>query len=103
MSRVVHYKSGEPYDYYVGRPTFFGNPWSHKKGTQASFVVKTQQEAVENFRSWLNGAAFIDVLPDKRQMILKCVHTLRGKILACWCFDGEPCHAKVLAEMANSG
>ncbi|MFZ5773087.1 MAG: DUF4326 domain-containing protein, partial [Thermodesulfobacteriota bacterium] len=26
---------------------------------------------------------------------------LRGKDLACWCKDGEPCHADVLLEMAN--
>ena len=26
---------------------------------------------------------------------------LRGKDLACWCKEGEPCHADVLLEIAN--
>jgi hypothetical protein len=30
------------------------------------------------------------------------VHELRGKNLACWCKPGEPCHADVLLELANS-
>lgn len=28
--------------------------------------------------------------------------SLRGKNLACWCKPGEPCHADVLLELANS-
>lgn len=28
--------------------------------------------------------------------------TLRGKNLACWCPEGQPCHADVLLEVANS-
>jgi hypothetical protein len=27
---------------------------------------------------------------------------LRGKSLACWCKPGQPCHADVLLEIANS-
>lgn len=27
---------------------------------------------------------------------------LRGKDLACWCKEGEPCHADILLELANS-
>ena len=26
---------------------------------------------------------------------------LRGKNLACWCAQGQPCHADVLLEIAN--
>ena len=98
---VVHCKSGEPFDTYVARPSFWGNPWTHKKATTAQFIVNTQQEAVDNYRSWLEGTAFRDVLPRQRAAILISVHTLRGKILSCWCGKNEPCHAKVLVEMAN--
>jgi Domain of unknown function (DUF4326) len=27
---------------------------------------------------------------------------LRGRTLACWCRPGDPCHADVLLEMANT-
>lgn len=29
------------------------------------------------------------------------LHELRGKNLACWCRDGQACHADVLLELAN--
>ena len=31
------------------------------------------------------------------------VYELRGKNLACWCKQGEPCHADTLLERANEG
>ena len=31
----------------------------------------------------------------------KALPELRGKDLACWCKEGEPCHADVLLELAN--
>lgn len=27
---------------------------------------------------------------------------LRGKDLACWCAEGQPCHVEILLEIANS-
>ena len=27
---------------------------------------------------------------------------LRGKDLACWCAEGQPCHADILIELANA-
>jgi hypothetical protein len=30
------------------------------------------------------------------------IDELRGKDLACWCEPGEPCHADVLLELANT-
>lgn len=101
MEKVVSLKSGKRYDVRVTRPTIWGNPWSHKRGTQAVYIVRTAEWAVQNFRDWLEGKAFVDVLQDRRKIILDCLRTLKGKTLACWCEDGAPCHAKVLAELAN--
>lgn len=36
--------------------------------------------------------------PDLRDVVKE----LRGKNLACWCKNGEPCHADVLLELANA-
>ena len=29
------------------------------------------------------------------------LETLRGRDLACWCAEGQPCHARVLLAVAN--
>jgi len=100
---VVHCKSGKPFDIYVGRPSIFGNPWTHKIGTQADFIVATREEAVNNFREWLEGTKFQDVLQRVRAAIRVSLPSLKDKTLACWCGEKDPCHAKVLSEMANGG
>jgi hypothetical protein len=30
------------------------------------------------------------------------IRALRGKDLACWCREGEPCHADVWLRLANA-
>lgn len=80
--RVVHCKK-EAYDIYVGRPTKWGNP----------FVVGrdgTRDEVIDKYRRWLVS----------QPQLMKEIHTLRGKVLACWCAP-LACHADVLVELAN--
>lgn len=86
---VVNKRSGEPFDVYVGRPTKFGNPFSHRADTLAQFVVGSVDEAVEKYRGWLwseirAGRITVEELAE-----------MAGKRLACWCAPG-PCHAEVL-------
>jgi hypothetical protein len=38
----------------------------------------------------------------RAEVLLADLHELRGKNLACWCREGEPCHADVLLELANA-
>lgn len=91
-TKVVHIKK-EPYDLYVGRPTIWGNPFSHKPGgyVKPTNIVATREEAVEKFREYAKT--------NKR--ILETLHMLKGKTLACWCAP-KACHAHVLAEMADA-
>ena len=88
-ARVVHCKK-EPYDIYVGRPSKWGNPFSHKGGTLAKFKVATREEAVQKFREW------IVTQPD----LMAALPELKGKTLACWC-SPLACHGDVLLELAN--
>ncbi len=76
---------------YVGRPTVWGNPFvvgseliGGKKLSAEKSIALYRQYAHEAFN-----------LRDLRAC-------LRGKNLACWCRLGQPCHADVLLEMANS-
>ena len=75
---------------YVGRPSAFGNPWSHKPGL-ALHKVATAEEAVEKFELYaFQNTAVIELA--RRH--------LRGKSLSCFCVPG-PCHALVLMRLAN--
>lgn len=78
----------------VDRTTPFGNRWTI--GTWSNTLgrhVATTQEAVDLFRKF----AFVEP-----HMIGYAKEQLRGKNLACWCKLGEPCHADVLLEIANT-
>ena len=118
---------------YVGRPTKWGNPfraykcdccgyWDVKDDNGCTYLVDhayvrrpdvrsnaatwtTQEEAsrkaVDLYRDeatyWLGGRMSYDT------EFRESVYLLRGKDLACWCPEGQPCHADVILEIANGG
>lgn len=81
---------------YVGRPTQWGNPFSHLPSSAANYKVATREEAVEKYRVYAQSR-FLDphdnFAGDIRDM-------LKGKDLVCWCAP-KACHADVLLELAN--
>ena len=87
--RVVHCKR-EPFDVYIGRPSKWGNPFSHKDGTLAEFKVGSRGEAVDAYAEWIKT----------QPTLLDSLSELRGKVLGCWCAP-KRCHGDVLAVMAN--
>ena len=90
-TRVVHCNK-ELYDIYIGRPSIWGNPFTHikDKTTKAQFIVKSREEAIQKYREW------IVTQPELMQQI----ESLRGKVLGCWC-KKLPCHGDVLVEILN--
>ena len=91
IKKVVHFKK-EPFDIYVGRPSKWGNPFTHKGGTQAEFVLGSREEAIAAYREWLTKGEGMHLLDD--------LHELKGKVLGCWC-KPSACHGDVLAELAE--
>lgn len=92
MSKIVHCKK-EPFDIYIGRPTKWGNPYSHKpSGTLASYVVATRDEAIDAYRKWITEGEGKHLLND--------LHELKDKTLGCWC-KPKSCHGDVLIELLN--
>lgn len=89
--KVVHCKK-DKYDVYIGRPSKWGNPYSHKEGTLAQFKVATREEAVAKFADY--------ILSNKE--LLKDIDELKGKVLGCWCAPLS-CHGDVLYKIANNG
>ncbi len=84
--RVVHCKK-EPYDVYIGRPSKWGNPFSHKDGTKAEYVVSTRKEAVDRYEEHL-----------RQGELLNDIHELEGKVLGCWC-KPQACHGDVIVRL----
>lgn len=89
MTKVVHMKK-EKYDIYIGRPSEWGNPFSHRDGTLAAYKVETREEAVAAYRKWILT----------KPELLKRLPELKDKVLACWCAP-LACHGDVLAELAD--
>jgi len=91
---LVNIKHGAAYDVYIGRPGPWGNPYSHKEATIAKYKVATVEEAIEKYREYLLN----------NEELLNQLHTLKGKVLGCWCMPKNPkhgkyyCHGQILIE-----
>lgn len=92
--KVVHCKRAVPNSFvYVGRPTKWGNKFTHKSNTAAEFIVSSREAAVEAFEKW--------IMSDEQENLRTAVRTeLKGKDLGCWCAP-LACHAEVLLRIAN--
>ncbi len=99
MCKVVHINN-EHYDVYIGRPSKWGNPFTHieDKETLAEFVVTSREEAISKYREYLlNNTTLMDNIME-----------LDGKILGCWCIkdsNNPPipyvCHGQIILEIIN--
>ena len=81
---------------YVGRPSFWGNPFS-----EPSLQI---DDFLDWYEWWLDGELRADwhnwpLGTEQKQRI----EELRGHDLACWCPLDKPCHADVLLRLANAG
>ena len=86
---VVHCKR-DPFDVYIGRPSKWGNPFTHLGKSAARFVVTSRQDAIDAYAEWLlTQPELVAALPE-----------LRGKVLGCWC-KPKACHGDILVQLAN--
>ncbi|MFW6247373.1 MAG: DUF4326 domain-containing protein [bacterium] len=96
--KVVHCKK-ESYDIYVGRPSKWGNPFSHKENTKAKYKTSSIKEALDKYRDWIENG--------EGQYLLKDLCELKGKTLGCWCghFTEDSkayrCHGQILIELVK--
>lgn len=90
---------------YVGRPTWFGNPFAIEDGF-------SHEQAVQFYRAWLTNKPWVykDVVSEQlyswlefcREGRLARLNELKGRDLACFCSLDKPCHADVLLKLANA-
>lgn len=89
MKLVVN-RTRSAFDVYIGRPSKWGNPFSHKPDTQAKFRVATRQEAIAKYREWILT----------QPQLIASLHELFDKVLGCWC-KPDDCHGDVLLELVE--
>ena len=86
---VVHFKR-DKYDVYIGRPSVWGNPFSHLENSIAKFRV-SYLEVIPRHEQWLRS---------QPGLVARVKRELRGKVLGCWC-KPKACHGDVLARIAD--
>lgn len=79
---------------YIGRPSIWGNQFTHLNESQAKFKVATREEAVQAYAKWLGKSEQKEFRASVRQH-------LKGKDLVCWCAPLR-CHGDVLQQVANT-
>jgi hypothetical protein len=90
--RVVHCKR-EPHDVYIGRPSKWGNPYSHLSG-KGSVQVASREEAIACYEQMLR------VQDERSQSLMDDLHEIAGKTLGCWCAP-KACHGDVLVKLCR--
>lgn len=109
-----------PNTIYVGRGTWWGNPYKvgevyQSRDGKKSITVTSKEQAIEMYREYIQKELLLDptalyigpeteIDGESRQEIktMSRLEFLRGKDLCCWCKDGDACHADVLLELANA-
>jgi hypothetical protein len=90
MCKVVHCKK-ENFDIYIGRPSKWGNPYSHLDDSISEFKVDTRQESIDKYEKYLlNNKELMDSLPE-----------LMYKTIGCWCVPKYKCHGHVLKKYVD--
>ena len=90
------------YDFYIGRPSVLGNPYTHLKSSKASkYLVPTRDEAIESYEQY-----FYDRLEDEefRDELSKIIELYKehGKVnLVCWC-KPKSCHGDYIKSYLES-
>jgi hypothetical protein len=91
-TKLINIKSGEPYDIYIGRPSKFGNSWTHLQyNSTAPHVVDTREEAVKLYEEWIRS---------QPELMAAAKKELKDRTLGCWCAP-LLCHGDVLIKIVN--
>ena len=89
-TKVVNIRT-DRYDIYIGRPSKWGNVYSHKSGTLAQFKVKSRARAIAAYEEWVRA----------QPELMAALPELKDKVLGCHC-KPEACHGDILARLADN-
>ena len=96
MTTVIHIRESRKSEdeIYIGRPSKWGNPFTHKQGTRASIVVSSRKAAIKAFKLWFHEQP-------QTQLRADAIKELKNKKLVCFC-KPHTCHGDILAEYVNA-
>jgi hypothetical protein len=103
--KVVNKRTHTPTsrDYYIGRPSALGNPFTHLSiSTRAQIKVETREEAIEKYKEWIKvkiKEQDPDIINELSQIIKKAENG--GVNLVCWCHP-KPCHGHILKKILDN-
>ena len=90
MTQVVNLKTDQ-YDIYIGRPSKWGNPFSHKDDTLSEFKVSSRKESIEKYGKWIVTQTHL----------MDSLHELKDKRLGCFCKPSK-CHGDILVQLVET-
>jgi len=97
---VVNRRHTDDFDIYIGRPTKWGNPFTHLFAVADSrddvTLVGSIQEAIDRYTHHL----MLQVI--RGDITIKELASLHGKRLGCWCAGIHACHGDVLVDAAEA-
>jgi hypothetical protein len=84
----------------VDRSTRWGNPFTIGQNhahpiRKTTILIDNKESSVRTFVAYLETAS-------GKRLVADAKTELRGRNLACWCKDGDLCHADILLQAANS-
>ena len=85
-TRVIKLKGNEKFDVFIGRPSKYGNKYSHLAYANA-IQVSSRDEAISKFE--------IDLRAMPQEELIEFLKPLVGKILACYCINSGSCDGKL--------
>jgi hypothetical protein len=103
MIQVVNKYKHKPTlnDVFIGRPSLYGNPYSHMSNTAALYRTSSRDEAVNKYREYIlnrrqHDDAFAQSLNDLANK------AKQGDVnLVCYCHPLR-CHGQILKELLES-
>ena len=82
-------------DVYCGRGSVLGNPFSHKEGTKAKYVVESRNEAIEAYRIYFKEQ--METNPEFLKEMRRIYRIARKQEVNLVCFCAPlSCHCNVI-------
>lgn len=94
MTTTVVHCQKSLYNVYIGRPSEWGNPYTHTESQVADFKVEDRNEAIAKYKVYLYKR-IKEELGFKEKLL-----ELDGKVLGCWCAP-KYCHGDVIITAIN--
>lgn len=88
--RVINIRTGARYDVYIGRPSKWGNPFSHLSHFPDHLRCVSREHAIRGYE------LYIRCNPE----LMGSLHELKNMVLGCHCHP-LPCHGDVLVRLVD--